>query len=129
MKNYSIEKLARIIDAKPSVHNDGTIGSVSTDSRTIKPGDCFFAIGGSNFDGHDYLNEAFLNGAACAVVSKEVVYQERPVLQVADTVQALGEFAKEYRQTESFMVVAVTGSAGKTTTREVIYHVLKNHFK
>jgi UDP-N-acetylmuramoyl-tripeptide--D-alanyl-D-alanine ligase len=128
MKNYSIEKLARIIDAKPFMRSDGMIAGVSTDSRTTKPGDCFFAIRGSNFDGHDYLDKAFTNGAACAVVSKNVNYQDRPILQVTDTVQALGEFAKEYRQTENFEVVAVTGSVGKTTTREMIYRVLKRHF-
>ncbi len=129
MKEYSIEKLARIIGAEPFVHTDGTIAGVSTDSRTIKPGDCFFAIKGRNFDGHDYLAKAFSNGAACAVVSKDVDYQDRPVLQVADTVKALGKLAREYRESEDFKVVAVTGSAGKTTTREMIYHILKAHFK
>jgi len=128
MKNYSIEKLARIIIAKPTERSDGTIAGVSTDSRTTRPGDCFFAIKGSNFDGHDYLAEAFSNGAACAVVSQKVSYQDWPVLQVSDTVRALGELAKEYRESENFKVVAVTGSAGKTTTREMIYHVLKKHF-
>jgi UDP-N-acetylmuramoyl-tripeptide--D-alanyl-D-alanine ligase len=129
MKDYSIEKLAQIINAKPPAHIDGTITGSSTDSRTTKQGDCFFAIKGSNFDGHDYLDEAFSKGAACAVVNKEVNYQDKAILQVADTVRALGEFAKEYRESENFKVIAVTGSAGKTTTREMIYHVLKDHFK
>jgi UDP-N-acetylmuramoyl-tripeptide--D-alanyl-D-alanine ligase len=129
MKEYSIEKLARIIDAKQTVRSDGAIAGVSTDSRTIRAGDCFFAVKGNNFDGHDYLAKAFSGGAACAVVSKEVNFEGRPILQVADTVKALGELAKEYRESENFKVVAITGSAGKTTTREMIYHVLKNHFK
>jgi UDP-N-acetylmuramoyl-tripeptide--D-alanyl-D-alanine ligase len=129
MKKYPIGKLARIIGAKSPERSEGTVAGVSTDSRTISEGDCFFAIKGDNFDGHDYLAKAFSSGAACAVVSKEVNFEGRPILQVADTVKALGEFASEYRESENFKVVAITGSAGKTTTREMIYHVLKNHFK
>ncbi|MFQ6036746.1 MAG: UDP-N-acetylmuramoyl-tripeptide--D-alanyl-D-alanine ligase, partial [Sedimentisphaerales bacterium] len=110
-------------------------------------GDCFFAIPGENFDGHDYVPEAFAKGAVCAVVSKDVSscvvrnasceentqYAIRDtqyvILRVVDTVKALGEFAKEYRRQAGFKVVAITGSVGKTMTRQITYHVLSQHFR
>jgi UDP-N-acetylmuramoyl-tripeptide--D-alanyl-D-alanine ligase len=105
---------------------------VSIDSRTVKPGDCFFAIKGENFDGHDYVRDAFEKGAACAVVGKTVGVEQtggKCVLCVEDTIKALGDFAREYRRRAGFKVVAITGSAGKTTTRQIAYHVLSRHFR
>ncbi len=106
------------------------ITGVSTDSRTINPGDCFFAIAGDNFDGHNYVAEVFRKGAACAVVGRAVNGEPilGPVLRVPDTIRALGELAREYRRTHPFTVVAITGSVGKTTTRQIIHHVLSRRF-
>jgi len=104
---------------------------VSTDSRTTKAGDCFFAIPGENFDGHDYVSDAFTKGAVCAVVSKDIASGKlagKAILKVNDTVKALGDFAREYRRLCSFKVIAITGSVGKTTVRQIVYHVLsRNH--
>jgi len=105
---------------------------VSTDSRTTKAGDCFFAIGGENFDGHDYVADAFAKGAACAVVSKEVdgeKFTGKCLLKVDDTIKALGDFAGEYRRQVGFKVVAITGSVGKTTTRQIAYQALSRRFR
>ncbi|MHC4679042.1 MAG: UDP-N-acetylmuramoyl-tripeptide--D-alanyl-D-alanine ligase [Planctomycetota bacterium] len=105
---------------------------VSTDSRTTKTGDCFFAIPGENFDGHDYVSDAFAKGAVCAVVSKQLEAEEfadKCLLRVANTIKALGDLATEYRQQAGFNVIAITGSVGKTTTRQIIYHVLSRHFR
>ena len=104
---------------------------VSIDSRTTNAGDCFFAIGGENFDGHDYVGSAFAKGAVCAVVSKEfrnAELAEKCLLRVNDTVKALGDLAREYRRRAGFKVVAITGSAGKTTTRHICNHVLGRRF-
>lgn len=125
MKEFSIKDLARIIKAGTGGIAGSIIG-VSTDSRTIKPGNCFFAVVGDNFDGHNYVEQAIAKGAVCAVVSKDV--GGAPILKVADTVKALGDFARHYRQQAGYKVVAVTGSVGKTTTRQIAYHVLSQHF-
>ncbi len=135
----SIEALARILGAAVTrrAAPDGTetagpcITGVSTDSRTINPGDCFFAIAGDNFDGHSYVAEVFRKGAACAVVCRTVNGEPipGPVLRVPDTIRALGDLAREYRRTHPFTVVAITGSVGKTTTRQIIHHVLSQRFR
>ncbi len=127
MKEISIKALARIIKADPAGDIGGSIIGVSTDSRTVKPGDCFFAVAGDNFDGHNYVEEAIAKGAVCAVVSKDA--KGGPILKVEDTTRALGDFARHYRQQAGYKVVAITGSVGKTTTRHIAYHVLSWHFR
>jgi UDP-N-acetylmuramoyl-tripeptide--D-alanyl-D-alanine ligase len=106
------------------------ITSVSTDSRTVKTGDCFFAISGDKFDGHNFLDQVFQKGAACAVVSKDIrtKFADKPVLKVADTIAALGQLAHYYRNDLKATVIAITGSVGKTTTRQIIYNCLSRHF-
>ena len=133
MKKLSIENLAKII--KANRRTSGTsydIADICTDSRTIKPGDCFFAIAGDNFDGHNFLADVFAKGAACAVVSQDISPDKFPgktILKVSDTIKALGDLALWYRKDCKFKVVAITGSAGKTTARQIVYHVLSRHFK
>ena len=131
MKEFSIQSLSRIINARP-IKDSGVFTSVNTDSRNTRDGDCFFAIAGENFDGHEYVNDAFAKGAVCAVVGKDVKISKgagKSVLRVEDTIKALGDFAAEYRRIGNFKVVAITGSVGKTTTRQIIYHVLSQHFR
>lgn len=129
MKPITVEILAKVLGA--DVISGGTagasVGGVSIDSRTTQAGDCFFAVKGENFDGHDYAEQAFAKGATCAVVEREVGPGGN-ILKVADTVKALGALAKWYRGEMGFKVVAITGSTGKTTTREMAYHVLRRHF-
>lgn len=128
VKDISIRQLAQIIKAEPTT-NPAAFTGVSTDSRTIRPGNCFFAIAGQNFDGHDCVADAFAKGAACAVVSKTIDSGGEKVLKVVDTLKALGDLAKEYRRRMSFKLVAITGSVGKTTTRRIAHHVLSCHFQ
>jgi len=108
------------------------VSAVSTDSRRIEEGSLFFAIPGQRFDGHDFVAAAFDRGAAGAVVEREPDisandYQSR-ILVVDDTVRALGRLARSYRQELSCPVIAVTGSNGKTTTKEMIFHILSKHY-
>jgi UDP-N-acetylmuramoyl-tripeptide--D-alanyl-D-alanine ligase len=126
MNEVSIKALARIIKADPYGDIGSSVTGVSTDSRTVKPGDCFFAIAGDNFDGHDYVAETFDKGAACAVVGRDI--KGGPILKVDDTAKALGDFARHYRRQAGYKVVAITGSVGKTTTRQIAYHVLSRHY-
>jgi len=135
MKEFPISDLATITKAEIlcscSRANISFFTGLSTDSRTTKAGDCFFAIPGENFDGHDYISDAFAKGALCAVVSKDIEAEKsagKYLLKVEDTVKALGELAREYRRRAGYKVVAITGSAGKTTTRQIIYHALSRRF-
>jgi len=129
MKKFSVDALAQIIKAEPAKNINGFFTGVSTDSRTTKPGDCFFAIRGDNFDGHDYIADAFAKGAACAVVSRDNKSADLGLLIVGDTIEALGDFAREYRRQMNFKVVAITGSVGKTTARQIASHVLSRRFR
>jgi len=136
MKKFPIKELAEIINAKPLYAErcalNAVISGVSTDSRTLKPGDCFFAITGENLDGHNYLSDAFDNGAICAVISKvsnDKKLAGRCLLKVDDTIKALGRLASSYRQQNNFNVISITGSVGKTTTRHIAYRVLSRHYR
>jgi UDP-N-acetylmuramoyl-tripeptide--D-alanyl-D-alanine ligase len=120
MKSLPLSVLARILGSGPAEGFDVSIAGVSTDTRTIQKGDCF--------DGHNYVREAFAKGAACAVV-EQPVEDAGPVLKVPDTIKALGDFARAYRRMNSFKVAAITGSVGKTTTRQIVHHVLSQHFR
>jgi len=127
MKELSLENLAQIIGAESAGHAEGRITRITTDSRTTQPGDCFFAIRGENFDGHDYITMAFDKGAICAVVQRDVAGAPGPLLKVHNTIKALGRLANFYRRDMNFKVIAITGSAGKTTTRHIIAHALAAH--
>jgi len=130
MKEFSITALAQTIKAEP-IKNGGVFTGVSIDSRTTQAGNCFFAIAGDNFNGHDYVSDAFTKGAVCAVVrdSKDEKFTGDCVLKVKDTIKALGDFAGEYRKQGNFKVIAITGSVGKTTTRQIAYHILSQHYR
>jgi UDP-N-acetylmuramoyl-tripeptide--D-alanyl-D-alanine ligase len=135
MKEFPIADLVTITGAKVQdsrcIDDISCFTGVSTDSRTAKAGDCFFAIAGENFDGHDYVADAFAKGAVCAVVSKDIEAEKfagKCLLKVEDTIRALGELAREYRRRAGYKVVAITGSAGKTTTRQIIHHALSRRF-
>jgi UDP-N-acetylmuramoyl-tripeptide--D-alanyl-D-alanine ligase len=107
--------------------------SVSTDSRAIKPGDLFVAIAGPRFDGHAFVEEAVARGAGGVVVSDRgaaaAVADRVPVFVVADTVAALQAIARQVRDRSGATVVAITGSAGKTTTKEAVAALLEARFR
>lgn len=103
--------------------------SVSTDSRTVGRGQIFFALRGERFDGHEFVSAALKKGASCAVVdskwyrgNKHMAAQ--PLVVVEDTTRALGELARIYRRKFDMPVIAVGGSNGKTTTKEMVARVL-----
>jgi UDP-N-acetylmuramoyl-tripeptide--D-alanyl-D-alanine ligase len=110
-----------------------SVSGVATDSRTISPGELFFAIPGPRFDGHDFVVDALAGGAVGAVVTvarrDEIVArlepaQARSIVAVDDVVRALGRLGKYHRRQLSAEVIAVVGSNGKTTTKAMIDHVL-----
>jgi len=113
---------------------DSIARRVSTDSRAVQPGDLFVALAGEKFDAHDFLADVAQKGAAVVVVSraKAALASRLPpsigVIAVDDTRLALGKFAAYYRSDFHLPVVAVGGSNGKTTTKELIASVLRQKF-
>ena len=102
---------------------DSAFGSVSTDSRSLNAGDLFVALVGPNFDGHDFVAAAAERGAVAAVVSRRVA-GSLPQILVEDTLRALQRSAESWRAQFHIPVVAVAGSNGKTTTKELIATIL-----
>jgi UDP-N-acetylmuramoyl-tripeptide--D-alanyl-D-alanine ligase len=101
---------------------------VSTDTRDLKAGDLFVALKGPKFDGHDYLLQAFEKGAAAALVSQPLKSGFRPqegiIIQVKDTLEALGDLAALWRGKLTVTVIGISGSNGKTTTKEMLAAIL-----
>ena len=106
------------------------ITGLSTDSRKTGPGELFLALRGDRFDGHEFISKAIESGAAGAVVQKDLLskgtYPESAVIiAVDDTLKALGDLAGWWRYNHDVTVVAITGSAGKTTTKEMTSGILE----
>ncbi len=110
---------------------DALVENIVTDSRAVKAGDLFFAIKGEKFDGHDYLADVAAKSVAGVVIAAEKIPAKLPncpVLVVADVRVALGKVAAAYRREFDLPVIAVGGSNGKTTTKELLASVLKQKF-
>lgn len=108
------------------------INGVSIDSRKINKGDLFFAIKGENFDGHDFIEEVISKGASAVVIEKSYLekFKEKdfPIIVVENTIKALGELANIYRKKFDVKIIGLTGSNGKTTTKEMIAKVLASKY-
>jgi UDP-N-acetylmuramoyl-tripeptide--D-alanyl-D-alanine ligase len=103
--------------------------SIQTDTRKLKAGDLFFALKGPNFNGNLFAQQALEAGAAYAVVDEAPVVADERIIQVQDALLALQELAKHHRQQFNIPFIAITGSNGKTTSKELVYAVLSAHFK
>jgi UDP-N-acetylmuramoyl-tripeptide--D-alanyl-D-alanine ligase len=129
MMSLKLKDIHRSVDGEWATSpTGGVIQDVSTDSREIGHGDLFVALKGDRFDGHDFVDEVKEKGAKAAIVSRvpEELSEdgEFGLIKVEDTLQALGDLARYYRGIMNATVVAVTGSGGKTTTKDVIAHML-----
>ncbi|MDP2939393.1 MAG: UDP-N-acetylmuramoyl-tripeptide--D-alanyl-D-alanine ligase [Candidatus Omnitrophota bacterium] len=105
---------------------------ISIDSRTIRPGELFLAIKGNNFDGHNFINEAIRKSARGIVISRNKSFSAAKnlvIIRVKDTTKALGDIARYNRERFNIPLVAITGSNGKTTTKEMLAFVLEKRFK
>ncbi len=102
---------------------------VSTDTRKIKEGSIYFALKGDNFNGNLFASEAISKGASIVVVDEDVDTNPEKTVKVENSLNALQQLASAYRKTLKAPIIAVTGSNGKTTTKELIYKVLSSKFK
>jgi UDP-N-acetylmuramoyl-tripeptide--D-alanyl-D-alanine ligase len=122
MMPWRLSELARLADGQV-VGDDCSFTSVSTDSRSLKPSALFVALSGPNFDGHDFVAAAAGSGAAAALVERALPAALSQVV-VADPLAALSVFAREWRRQFHIPLIGVTGSNGKTTTKELIGSIL-----
>ena len=137
MKPLDMEDIRRAVRGRwLSGPGRGEVRRVTTDSRDARPGDLFVALKGEHFDGHAFLSAAAAAGCAAAVVQRDTEVPPGAagalgggVIGVEDTVGALGELAAWYRGQVPARVIAVTGSNGKTTVKEMIHAVLSRRWK
>ena len=124
---WSQAELIAAFRAAPSPPLSSAVGGISIDSRTLEPGDLFFAIRGDAHDGHDHVARAFEAGAAAAVVSRERAPQLAALgaaFAVEDTLNAMERLGAAARARSTAKIVAVTGSVGKTTVKEMLRAML-----
>ena len=138
MESISLSQLASVIGAETNFQQNTytTFQRISIDSRSLEPGDLFWAIRGETHDGHDFVDNAFDREAIAAVVDNDrsgirqtsqnegILANPTTNLIVNDSLTALWDFSRWYRQQQNALVIGVTGSVGKTTTREMIHAVL-----
>ncbi|MBF0619000.1 MAG: UDP-N-acetylmuramoyl-tripeptide--D-alanyl-D-alanine ligase [Candidatus Omnitrophica bacterium] len=123
-----------ILDATDGILRTGRktlrVRGVCTDTRAVRKNELFIAIKGDTFDGHDFIANAVASGASAVLVSRPgcAVPEGVAVIEVKDTVKALGYIARHYRRRFKVPVIAITGSCGKTTTKEMIASVLKTTY-
>lgn len=123
--SYSLAELASAIGCEAAA-GTAAFSSISTDTRTLRPGDVFFALTGANFDANAFVGEAFAKGA-CAVVASRAC-GSGPCLVVDDPLGALQRFARWHRDQFSLPVLAITGSCGKTTAKDLIAGLLATRY-
>jgi UDP-N-acetylmuramoyl-tripeptide--D-alanyl-D-alanine ligase len=126
-----LRRIAEFVGATGEFDREAFAMGYSIDSRTLNPGDLFFALAGDRFDGHNYVQTALEKGAVAAVVQAERSANADPqrLLQVDDTLKALQSLGKAARRLWGKPLLAVTGSAGKTTTKDLLAHLLSTQFR
>ncbi len=137
MKKLTVEEIRKAAAGELITGNDESIISgIEMDSRVIKAGDCFFALTGERSDGNDYALPAFENGAVCAVMTDRKKagelaerFPDRAVILVDNAEEALLALAKYYMQKFDIIKIAVTGSNGKTTTKDMIHAIMSVKYK
>ncbi len=131
MTTFLISDLLSAVGGRAINLNGTSLGAerIVTDSRTVRPGDLFWALEGQTHDGHTFLEQAIRNGAcACVARSDRTADSALPVIGVPNTLAALSDFAGWHRKQQDALVVGVTGSVGKTTTRHLLHTVLSQQF-
>lgn len=127
MKVYEIVEATRGILV--SGNKDDEINFFSQDSRQMTNGGMYIPLKGERFDGHNFIESAFQTGAQAIISEKNVNYEDKIVIKVKDTHQALKDMASYLRNHRPVKVVGVTGSVGKTSTRDMVYSVVKQKYK
>lgn len=132
MKAMTLREIANACGGKlisPDNAEELIITDITIDSRTAGNGSLYIPIKGQRFDGHDFISSVFEAGAVCTLTEKTVENLSKPQILVSSTSDALRDIAEYYRSLfKNLKVIGVTGSSGKTSTKEMIYSVLSEHF-
>jgi len=136
MPLFSQDQVLSAVSGRVIVASPNAFDSVSTDTRIISPRALYFALHGENGNGHKYIEDAHIKGASGAIIDesipginfRSVTSGDWTLIEVTDTLFALGQLAKYYRKKFSLPVIGVTGSAGKTTVKEMTANILSKEF-
>jgi len=121
-------KFAKIWEEVTDVALNKTVKGIVTDSREVRPGDLYIAISGDRVDGHTFIKDVFEKGAVCALVNSEIENADEQLIKVNNTVSTIGKMAKAWRNQFDIPVMGITGSNGKTSTKELLKHMLSAQF-
>lgn len=127
---YLVKDLEQILNAKKiNIVENKEITGIAIDSRKVKEGDLFIPFLGENVDGHNYIESAFEKGAAASLSLKEDFTSDNNIIYVEDSYVAIQALAKHYLNSLNAKTIAITGSNGKTTTKDIITGLLETKFK
>lgn len=132
MKNFTLKQIAEACGGKYTGDEkliNTPVSSIERDSRNIKKNSLFLAIKGARVDGHDFIEKCYESGAVCALCEKAPENASKPYILVEDTLKAVKKIAKAYRELFDIPIVGISGSVGKTSTKEMIASVLSQKFK
>ncbi len=122
----TLNELIKVVNGKTSINSEKNIRKIKTDTRKIKKGDIFIALKGNNYDGHDFIEDAIRKGATSCIIDKNI--DNDKCIIVEDTYSCLYDIGKHIRKKYNIPLIAITGSNGKTTTKELIVHILKSKY-
>ena len=132
MKPFTLAEIAAACGGKyvgSEEMKSATVTSVERDSRQIQDGSLFLAIKGGRVDGHDYIQKCYDSGAVCVICEQAPANAPKPYILVPSTLDAVKQIGRAYREKFDIPVVGVSGSVGKTSTKEMLYAVLSQKYK
>lgn len=137
MKNLTVQQILDVTNGELVIGDRELIcKNFSKDTRIIEEGDTYIGIRGENFDGNLFWKQALQNGADCVIVSEVEIsegeleqYNGKTIIKVQDTLKALYEIAKAKRNMYDIPVIAITGSVGKTSTKDIVANVVSQKYK
>jgi len=131
MKGMTLAAIAKACNGiyyGPKDNKDKTVSGVTIDSRKVEKGSLFIAIKGERSDGHDYFESVYEKGALCCITEKELANENHPYIKVESSLQAIKDIAQYYRSVLDVKVIGITGSVGKTSTKETIAAVIAKKY-
>lgn len=135
MRNLTLANIAKACNGElflPSDYVDGEVDNITIDSRTVTEGSLFVPIVGERVDGHTFISQVYEKGAVCTLSERELTDEEKafnkPYIKVESALQSIKDIAAFYRSVLDIKIVGVTGSVGKTSTKEMISSVLKTKY-